>query len=431
MVMTPPVFAVNVNEIEHLSEAEQARVGSLKLSSVDVKGLKPTLEKHANEENVESKGVKAHFALDDSGILNITHVESVFERTISVEQQEKEIAEKEAEKKAKEGEGQKADGEKGKDDDSNWANLGDTISNFFNKENEEKEKKQEKQEEKAKSEEKPKEKPKKELKPKVETIKENLEFKVKILDSNLLTDELRSKSKQVLKALNEHDELKKKKESALNNLESFVIDVRDKLYQDVWEESATEMEKEQFGAKCSEISDWIDEEVTPDTELEPLETKLKELKELTSPWFARVKEHLDRPEALSGLDQMLNTSTHFLAKAKNKTGEDGFFTMTELETLEKKLQDVQKWRDDEFEAQNLQPKSEMPKMTTGKIAEKALDLDREVKYLLNKAKIAKAEQDKKKAKEKAEADEKAKQEKKEKKKQNQTEEAEQGQFTYS
>ena len=38
-------------------------------------------------------------------------------------------------------------------------------------------------------------------------------------------------SRDKLKALNEHDELKKKRETALNNLESFVIDVRDKLYQ--------------------------------------------------------------------------------------------------------------------------------------------------------------------------------------------------------
>ena len=73
-----------------------------------------------------------------------------------------------------------------------------------------------------------------------------------------------------------------------------------------------------------------------------------------------------------------------------------------------------------FSLQEIQPKSEMPKLTTGLIAEKALDLDREVKYLLNKAKIAKAEKEKakKEAEEKAakEADEKKKKDKKKKKK---------------
>ena len=53
---------------------------------------------------------------------------------------------------------------------------------------------------------------------------------------------------------------------------------------------------------------------------------------------------------------------------------------------------------------------EMPKMTTSLIAEKALDMDREVKYMYNKVKVGKAEKDR------AEKAEKAKKEKEEKKK---------------
>ena len=44
----------------------------------------------------------------------------------------------------------------------------------------------------------------------------------------------------------------------------------------------------------------------PDTEVAVLEEKLKELKDLTASWFARVREHLDRPEALGALDQVSN-----------------------------------------------------------------------------------------------------------------------------
>ena len=50
-------------------------------------------------DNIESKGVKAHFNLDDNGLLSVSAVEAAFEQTISVEQQIKE----EEEKKAKEG----------------------------------------------------------------------------------------------------------------------------------------------------------------------------------------------------------------------------------------------------------------------------------------------------------------------------------------
>ena len=62
---------------------------------------------------------------------------------------------------------------------------------------------------------------------------------------------------------------------------------------------------------------------------------------------------------------------------------------------------------------------EMPKMTTSLIAEKALDLDREVKFLYNKVKIGKAEKDRAK---KAEESKKAKKAKKSKSS-NSTEEA--------
>ena len=97
-----------------------------------MKGVAGALDKHAKEENVESKGVKAHFALDDSGLISVSSVESVFERTITVEEQEAEIKKKEeeeaAKKKEKGGDAEK-EGEEKKDE--SW--LGDTISSFFNK----------------------------------------------------------------------------------------------------------------------------------------------------------------------------------------------------------------------------------------------------------------------------------------------------------
>ena len=87
------------------------------------------MENHT-QENVESKGVKAHFNLDDNGLLAVTAVEAAFEQTISVEQQIKE----EDEKKAKEA-NDKADGDtktSGDEKDGTWSKtLGDSISSFF------------------------------------------------------------------------------------------------------------------------------------------------------------------------------------------------------------------------------------------------------------------------------------------------------------
>merc|ERR1712061_376139 len=150
------------------------RVGSMNLTSVLVKGVKEALDKNLVGENIETKGVKAHFQLDDSGILSISSVESTFEKTISPEEQDAEEA--------------KEDGEK-KDESIDWSKLGDTISNYFKsegkegeedpdkekaakdfiKETIEKKAKEKKDEKKDKKEKKKDDKPKEPKKPKIET----------------------------------------------------------------------------------------------------------------------------------------------------------------------------------------------------------------------------------------------------------------------
>merc|ERR1719415_97426 len=98
------------------------------------------------------------------------------------------------------------------------------------------------------------------------------------------------------------------------------------------------------------------------------------------------------------MNNMVNSSQHFLGKAKNSTGVvDGYFTQEELDKLEKKIKETIEWRDQALKDQEAQPMYEMPKMTTSLIAEKALDMDREVKFLYNKVKIGKAEAEKDKA----------------------------------
>merc|ERR1711983_296037 len=275
--------------------------------------------------------------------------------------------------------------------EDSWAKLGDTISNFFGEkeESEEGAKEETKETKKDKKETKKKEekpKKKKEFKPIVETIKEPLEFKLEILDAKDLTVEQLEISRQKLMELDARDQAKVEREQALNNLETAVIDTKDKLWQEIYEKSSTEEEREKILAKCTELSDWIDEEATFETPVEILEGKLKELTDLISGLQARVKQHTDRPEALEAMNRMINSSEHFLAKAKEA-----------------------------------QPMHEMPKMTTSLIAEKALDMDREVKYMYNKVKIGKAAKDRKMEEE---AKKKEKEEKKKAKKEAKKEAAE-------
>ena len=151
---------------------------------------------------------------------------------------------------------------------------------------------------------------------------------------------------------------------------------------------------------------------------------MEELKTLTKDLFARVEEHKNRPEILEALKSMVNSSEHFFAKAKNDTEqkdpEDAYFTITELEALEKKINETKTWIEEKMKVIEAQPLHEFPTITNKLIAIQGMDLDREVKYLVNKAKIAKQERDRlKREKELKERQEKEKQEKekeKEKKK---------------
>lgn len=53
---------------------------------VDLKGVDEAHKKHLGT-NIESKGIKAHFNLDESGILSLSNVELVFEKVVTPEEE--------------------------------------------------------------------------------------------------------------------------------------------------------------------------------------------------------------------------------------------------------------------------------------------------------------------------------------------------------
>lgn len=123
------------------------------------------------------------------------------------------------------------------------------------------------------------------------------------------------------------------------------------------------------------------------------ETKLKELQKLTKSLYMRVAEHRERPDAIAALRQVLNGSSTFLKDARNVTAakleaeENWVFTEVELNTLEKLIKETEQWMIKMEKEQAEQKLSEAPKLSIKSIGEKINVLDREVKYLVNKAKI--------------------------------------------
>merc|ERR1711915_771039 len=411
-------FNVNYADIDYLGDVEVANLGSANLTSVLVKGVKEALDGNVGD-NIETKGVKAHFQLDDSGILTVTNVESVFEKTISVEEQEK------REKEWKEA-----------TESIDWSKLGDNIKSFFGTDEakpeeaeDDKEKSDDKKDDKKSDSKKKEEKKddkdskKEDKKDKVESVKVELSTEGSRNDVNALEGEMFAASQVKLDALAKADADRAAVELALNELQGYSVDLVDKLEDEEFQSASTDEEREKLSVECSAVSDWLDEEAGVFTPVDEFQTKLKSLKGLAAPVMARLREHRERPEALDMLKQSLNSSRVFLEKsrdlvipakpkdtpetaegtdekpidaeaasedaemkekdtAKDKKNsdkpEEGLFTAKELESLEKKITEVEKWRDDKLEEQEKQPLSEMPKLTVSLIKSKIQDLDSEV-----------------------------------------------------
>ncbi|XP_065353221.1 hypoxia up-regulated protein 1 isoform X1 [Cloeon dipterum] len=388
-------FSVNYAELDHLSAADVEALGSLSLSQVELSGIAAALEKHQGP-NVEAKGVKAHFNLDESGILQLLGAELSFEKLVTAEEAKKEEEE---------------------DLDSTLSKLGSTISKLFSGEDEKPaDAPAEKAEEaepsassssttttpapavKGEKNETVTEAPK----PKVAIVKENLKVGEEKLDLLDLQGEKFESSKTKLDTLDEADEKRKRHEGALNSLESFILDSRIRLENEEYQAAGSESEREALSAALSKASDWLEDEGFT-AETEQLENQLKVLHDSAKDIMRRVKEHQNRPEALAGLEMGLQGSKKFLAMADNQTQnaaeDERVFTENELTTLRKTIKDTEEWKNRKVEEQAAIPLHENPKLTVKAIVEKMNALDREVKYLVNKAKNwrppKKAKEDKK------------------------------------
>lgn len=328
--------------------------------------------------------------MDESGILSLLNVELMVEKLVTAEAEE----------------------------ESPFSKLGSTISKLFGGEGTDEKPvvekpvheepppstpKSEKKEEKKPQEEpeqkkneteanknKTKEAEKSEVKPKVVILKEPIPSTAQFLSVPELTKIQFEESVKKLEKLNAIEKEFNRRATALNNLESFVIDVQNKLYEDDYSQAATEEEIEKIRSACSETSDWLYEDGS-DADADTYEKKLASLRSLTRELYGRVFEHKERPEALAALKSMLNGSRNFLESAKNLTKsinpDKDVFTDVEIETLQKLIKETEDWRDKQVEEQNKVKKSDPVKLTVKALTEKMSLLDREVKYLVNKIKL--------------------------------------------
>ncbi|XP_042688030.1 hypoxia up-regulated protein 1 [Centrocercus urophasianus] len=434
-------FYVNYGDLSFLNQDDLRIFGSLNLTTVRLKGVGESFKKHSD---YESKGIKAHFNMDESGVLSLDRVESVFETLVedkleeestltklgntisslfggggqvpeagenltdSVQEEEESLAEaakeeqgvKQGQKSSAEDAGEEQGEEKQQSPPPDQAEAIHPKEESQKNEEGEKSEAQDPKEDRetVKEEELSKssgagtaakaEEEKKIKAPKKQKLVHEITMELDINDvPDLLEDELKSSMKK-LQDLTVRDLEKQEREKSANSLESFIFETQDKLYQEEYLFVSTEEEREEISKKLSEASNWMEEEGYAAATKE-LKDKLAELKKLCRNLFFRVEERRKWPERLAALESLLNHSNIFLKGARMIPESDQIFTEVELGTLEKAINETMAWKNETLAEQNKLSPAEKPVLLSKDIELKIAGLDREVQYLLNKAKFAK------------------------------------------
>ncbi|XP_059400263.1 hypoxia up-regulated protein 1-like [Carassius carassius] len=411
------VFNINYGDLSFLSEQDLKVFGSQNLTTVKLSGVGSSFKKHSD---AESKGIKAHFNMDESGVLNLDRVESVFEtvveekeestltklgNTISSlfgggiseqnanvtepvtdeeevipeagkDQDQSEKQEESAPEKSEEGKEGEPQAEEKKDDKEDKAETqGETEAEKTEEKSDAEKAEETEAEKKSKIQKKSK-------------ISEDITVELEVNDVLDPSTEDMEVSKKKLQDLTDRDLEKQEREKTLNSLEAFIFETQDKMYQDEYLAVVNEEEKEQITGKLSEASSWMDEEgYTAGTK--ELKEKLSELKKLCKAMFFRVEERRKWPDRLAALDSMLNHSTIFLKSVRLIPEADQIFTEVELKMLERVINESMTWKNETVAEQEKLSPTEKPVLLSKDIEAKRSLLEREVNYLLNKAKFAK------------------------------------------
>ena len=274
---------------------------------VSVHGVGDAFAKHSEK---VAKGVKAHFAMDDSGILHLRSMEAVFEA-----EEEEKVVEKEAggifsgigdKLKGLFNSENNATNGTASEDDSTGDETNDSLNNEKNNDTETN----------TGKEDADKATEKVTIQTKTVTYKENLTFTIDLMFGNAFPEEELTKSKDKMKEFRKKDELRLKLAKMRNDLEAGVIDIKMKLDEDEAKKYISEDEWNTIYAKAKEVGDWLDEEAGPFTTLEEYTEKQTDVHNTVNSWFERLRQAKERPKSLEAIKDSLNHSETFLAGIK-------------------------------------------------------------------------------------------------------------------
>ncbi|PAA74658.1 hypothetical protein BOX15_Mlig034201g1, partial [Macrostomum lignano] len=403
-------FSVGYTSLNHLNEFQQKALGDPLLYKFSLKGVAQAIGKYDGQPGASSKGVKAHFRMDDNGIVHLDRAEAQFEILPQAAG---------------------SDGEAKKEEGSAFAKIGESLGSLFGSSEADKkadeasgaEKQQAKSKEDSSSKPADKDSTKTNAEPgektgdstaagnaskasgdkaaqsnnntnksesaatpaKPELRRESIEFVV--ADKTLVhpSDASQQKSRSTIQELRKREEAKRQLEKARNELEAFIFESKDRLSSADYEKCSTESERQGYMEKLSAAQDWYDEQGM-DTTQEQFAAKTAELKAMLGDLTLRVREMLERPKAFKLLKDMLNHTRTFWDTMQNMTGDGNVFTQAEYNTLGNLINDTEDWqkaRQLEVDGQDL---TKEPLVRVEDIRLKMSALEREISYLLGKIK---------------------------------------------
>lgn len=170
-------------------------------------------------------------------------------------------------------------------------------------------------------------------------VKETIKYEQVSIDLAAWPKERFTEVRGKLATIKEREKEKRKRAAAINSLETFLFDLRDKLEQDEFVKCSTADERDRMKQKADEVDAWLSD-ADSTVETSTFQEKLGELKASSKDVMFRVNEKRLRPKRLEELKEVMNKSMEFLESTKNLTGEDKPLTETEWNTLEKLINTV-------------------------------------------------------------------------------------------
>merc|ERR1719259_1242491 len=209
---------------------------------------------------------------------------------------------------------------------------------------------------------------------------------ITFLDHKEPLEESTKASSEKLKHLADIDAYKLAREVALNKLETYIYDKRDKLYSEEYENALNDEERTKITQALNEASDWLDY-LEGEPAAEVYNEKRKDLQDLTRSWLLRVKQRREAEPLLKELENLFNHINYFLHAVKQL--QDDLYTKVEVETLEKIFNETKEWKNSTLLEESALKPYQDPVLKPADLKLKMGALNREIQYLINKAKTAK------------------------------------------